>query len=78
VTWDNLDAWRARIPHNITVADRREVVRAWAEAAGGRIEGDTMVLPSGLSHILARAELAMHATIARFKVAVTAQRADRP
>jgi hypothetical protein len=70
VSWENLDAWRARIRHNATVAERREVVRAWAEAAGGRIEEDTVVLPAGLPRSFARAELVTHATIAGLKVAV--------
>jgi hypothetical protein len=71
VSWGNVDLWRARIRHNATVAERREVVRAWAEAAGGRIEGDTLVLPAGLPRSFALAELKTHATIARLRVAVT-------
>jgi hypothetical protein len=50
------------------VAERREVVRAWAEAAGGRIEGPTLVLPAGLPRNFALAELKTHATIAGLSV----------
>ena len=68
MNWDNLDAWRARIRDNMTVAERREVVRAWADAAGGRIEKDTLALPAGLSRNFALAELKTHATIAGLRV----------
>jgi hypothetical protein len=68
VSWENLDAWRARIRDNATVAERREVVRAWAGAAGGKVAGNTMTLPAGLPRSFALAELKTHATIAGFRV----------
>jgi hypothetical protein len=70
VSWTDLDAWRARIRHNATLVERREVVRAWAEAAGGRVEGDTLILPPELPRGLALAELRSHGRIALFTVVV--------
>ena len=52
----------------MTVAERRDVVRAWAEAAGGRIEGDTLVLPAELPRNFALAELKTHARICGLRV----------
>jgi hypothetical protein len=55
--WHSLDFWRCRWREAADVPSRREVLAAWAEAAGGEVTDGTLRLPSGLPRRLARAEM---------------------
>jgi hypothetical protein len=47
--WDDVDGWRRCYREARFVEPKRGVVAAWAAAAGGRMDGATVLLPPGLA-----------------------------
>src|SRR5262249_5701221 len=59
--WNDVDYWRSAFAAAKGAVARRAAICRQVEAAGGRVEGNTVLLPAGLESCLALSELRMHA-----------------
>ena len=66
--WADLDGWRRCGRHARGIAALRNVVAAWARAAGGDVRDNALRLPANLRCCLALAELKNHARYAGLAV----------
>src|SRR5687768_2269255 len=59
--WTDRDAWCTRLAAAGVLHERRHVLRAWADAAGGWTTGEVVYLPPELPRNLTLATLKAHA-----------------
>ena len=66
--WDDVDGWRRPFAAAVTAEAKHTVVARRVEAAGGRVEGRVVVLPSGLRACLGLTEPRTQAAVAGLEV----------